>query len=247
MTALGDFLMRGSVSPAGVLPVVHTRPSRLLKNISQHSAIAPEPCDVFVGEDLSYFFVGRPAYKYWSDGREAEYWELPCCFIFEFATLQNIKRVFPFDSGAFHNRLYPPYLNQMRLEDFEVSSVADSVSRIVGAFFGDLPSYFALRPKDERAFEAEFNLDVFDAEIRGLHRLAREKSPTTFDDRRFSIEMQDTSTIDLLVKNPLAVIAPYNYFKNGTFRDLVTNSWRATPLGYPTYALSVSGSYHAVY
>lgn len=247
MTIFSDFLQRNTVKPAGVLPLVHTRPARLLRHFSETNAIAPEPCDVFVGENLNYFFVGRPAYKYSSDDREAEYWELPCCFVFEFSTLQNLKRVFPFDTGAFHNRLYPRYINDLKMDDFDALGTPDAVSRIIGAFFADIPSYFQLKPKPESAFEQEFQLDVFDTEIRALHRLAREKSSTKYDDRRFSIEMQDTDSIDLSTKKPIAVIAPNQYYSNQAFRDHVTNVWGATPLGYSTYRLSVTAAYYAIY
>ena len=247
MTILADFLLRENVQLGGTLPVVHTMPARLLRQLSQSNVVAPQPCDVFVGETLSYFFVGRPAYKYRSDEREAEYWELPCCFIFEFEALKSVRRVFPFDTGAFHNKLYPPYINNMPMNDFEVSSVMDSTSRIIGAFFGDPRSYFDLKPKDEGNFEQEFPMQVFDQEIKALHRLARERAPVTFDDRRFSIEIQETAAIDLRATSPLAVIAPFQYYNYVPFRNQVETTWRAVPLGYPTYPLSVAAYYYAVY
>src|SRR5262245_47796221 len=120
----------------------------------QTNKIMTSQCDVFAKEDLSYFFVGRPAYKYRSDGSEAANWQLPCCFIFEFGSLTDIRRIFPFDSGAFATKRYPPYITEMDLENFEASAAPDAVSRIIGAFFGNVASYFKLACKDKRQFES---------------------------------------------------------------------------------------------
>ena len=191
--------------------------------------------------------LGRPAYKYESDGSEAEYWELPCCFIFEFSSVRNIRRIFPFDSGAFAKGRYPPYIRRMDLKFFEASPAPEAVSRIIGAFFGNAASYFTLKSKDREKFESEFRLGVFDAELKALHRLSLEKSPSSFDDRRFSIEVQTPNTLDLRLINPLAVIAPQIYYDDPDFLRHVETEWACVPLGYPIYTFSSDKYYHPVY
>lgn len=247
MPTFSDFLLKNTVKMGGVLPLVHTTRAYHLRKLAAVDKIEARPCDVFAGENLSYFFVGRPAYKYRSDDSEAEYWELPCCFIFEFGSVRNVKRIFPFDSGAFASRLYPPYLNSMELDAFEASSAPDAASRIIGAFFGDASSYFQFKRNGALEFESEFGLGVFDAEIKALHRLSREKSPATFDDRRFSIEVQTPEAIDLELVNPLAVIAPAIYFGDEKFREHVENVWKSAPIGYPVYTLSSNQYFYAIY
>jgi hypothetical protein len=214
--------------------------------MNANKLIATE-CTVFKPDKLSYFFVGRPAYKYKSTDDEAEYWELPCCFIFDFSVVTGIKRIFPFDSGAFRDGLFPPYINQIPLEHYESSEAPDAPSKIIGAFFGDAKSYFALAPKSETSFNAEFSPGVFDAELKALHRLSREKSPKKFDDRRLTIEMQSTDDLDLRVTNPLAVIAPSPYFDDPSFLAHVEYTWKAVPLPYPTFSLSVNQYYSSIY
>jgi hypothetical protein len=245
MSVLSAFLRRNTVKADGVLPLFHTTPARHLRSMKETNKILATECDVFKPDKLSYFFVGRPAYKYHADNSEAEYWQLPCCFMFEFQAIMNVRRIFPFDSGAFH--LYPPYLSDLELDNFEANSAPDAVSRIVGAYFGDIRSYFKYEHKAQPQFEQEFNLDVFDQELKALHRLSREKAPDKFDDRRFTIEMQSTGDVDLSVTNPLAVIAPIPYFENRQFRDHVESTWKALPIGYPTYFLSVTQYYYAIY
>jgi hypothetical protein len=91
MSTFSEFLLRNTVRVSSVLPLVHTTPAFHLEKMWQSNQIVANPCDVFEGEDLSYFFVGRPAYKYKNDGSEAEDWELPCCFVFEFSGHCSMK------------------------------------------------------------------------------------------------------------------------------------------------------------
>src|SRR5688572_24122883 len=113
MSPLAAFLSRNSVTPGTTLPVVHSMSGYRFEKIWQNGRIESEECDVFVGENLNYFFMGRPAYKVGSREQDAEHWQLPCCFIFDYQSIGSIKRVFPFDSGAHHNGLYPEYIGMM--------------------------------------------------------------------------------------------------------------------------------------
>jgi hypothetical protein len=247
MAALSDFLLRDAIPAGGVLPVIHTTTCYHLKKFRGENKILTCMCDVFSSDKLSYFFVGRPAYKLPSDGSESEYWELPCCLVFQFTALSNIKRIFPFDSGAFAKKKYPPYINLMDINEFESCSAPNAVSRIIGAFFGDVGSYFRLRAKDRSKFEGEFPLGLFDAEIKALHRLSLERAPASFDDRRFAIEVQSAADVDLTVTHPLAVIAPLDYFDDEPFRTQVETMWKAVPLGYPMFPLNTAAYYGLVY
>ncbi|MGY0779819.1 hypothetical protein ACW7BC_18170 [Azospirillum argentinense] len=204
-------------------------------------------CDVFTPDKLNYFFVGRPSYKYDGDTGEAEYWELPCCFVFEFNSIKGLKRVFPFDSGAFRKRMYPNYISKMQWQDFDAGGVPDAPQKIIGAFFGSTNAYFKLTPKDKMSFEAEFSLGVFDEELRALHKLSMHKASSNFDDRRFSIEVQSEDDVDLRLVKPLAVIAPNVYYDDNNFRNCVANKWEAKAISYPIYSLSVSNYYALIY
>jgi hypothetical protein len=83
MGALTDFLKRNQITKANPLPLVHTTESYHVKKIVGSSTIKASRCNVFRGENLSYFFVGRAAYKR-DVHQEAEYWELPTCLVFSF-------------------------------------------------------------------------------------------------------------------------------------------------------------------
>lgn len=247
LSELANFLARNSVRPSGTLPLVHTTQAYHLKHIKASNSIETRECDVFTPDRLTYFFVGRPAYKTDSDSQTAQYWELPCCFIFEFSAISNHRRVFPFDSGAFHKRLYPRYISKMRIEEFEVGASSDATGRIIGAFFGDTRSYFKLIPKDKLAFESEFSLTAFDEEVRALHKLSTQDFAMSFDDRRLTIEVQSDRQVDLQVTRPLAVVAPSVYFDDAGFRNHVVGVWGAQPISYPIHSLSISNYYALIY
>lgn len=243
----GEFLLRNSVVGANALPLVHSTPAYHLRSFQTNNLLQATPCDVFVGENLNYFFVGRPAYKFRTEAREAEYWEYPCCFIFDFSAVQDVRRIFPFDSGAFHRKKYPKYINMMDKNVFEVADVAGATGKIIGAFFGSASRYFQLQSKSRDAFIGEYSLNVMDAELKALHKLSTETNAMSFDDRRFTIEVQSSSELDLTVTRPLAVVAPSDYFENADFRRHVIETWQAEPISYPIYPLSVANCYGQIY
>src|SRR4051794_32227642 len=112
MGPLLRFLQRNQIRKAPPLPAVHTTEAYFAKKVVEKGLLEARPCKVFRGERLPYFFVGRAAYKR-ELGSEAEYWELPSCLVFDFFT-DGVKRIFPFDSGAFGSKkLYPNFISMI--------------------------------------------------------------------------------------------------------------------------------------
>ncbi|CAL4868258.1 hypothetical protein MMA231_02533 [Asticcacaulis sp. MM231] len=246
MSKLKAFLAKNTIKVADGLPVVHSTRAYNLGQLRQSNMLQVTECDVFKTEELNYFFVGRPAYKLDSDGQGSP-WEYPCCFIFDIKVLSDIRRIFPFDSGAFAGGRYPSYIQRMPLEEFTAETSTETPGKIIGAFFGSPWNYFRSKPVNEDDFISEHNLGAFDAEVRGLHRLSGDSGSDKFDDRRMTIEIQNGSPIDLVADNPLAVIAPSEYFDDADFRKQVTETWGAEPISYPVHTLSVQGAYSSIY
>ena len=130
---------------------------------------------------------------------------------------------------------------------FELAQVHGGVSKLIGAYFGTVSSYFNLQSKSKSVFETEHAFRVFDEELKALHKLSLEDQASTFDDRRFTIEIQSDADIDLTVSRPLAVIAPTIYFDDNDFRNHVTNIWHAQPIGYNLYPLNANAYYSQIY
>lgn len=241
-----EFLARNSVQPAAPLPLVHTTAAYHLTAIRSSQEIRPQVCDVFAAP-LTYFFVGRPAYKVRISDGEAEHWELPCCFIFEYEAIPRPTRVFPFDSGAFAKGRMPSYLSLMPRENFDVGDIDGAATKIIGAYFGDGAAYLAGRPKGTDAFKSEFAIDIFDPEVEAVHRLAVDRHSQHVDDRRLTVEIQTADIIDLLIKRPIAVVAPAPYLDDPGFRNQVVDVWKAKPIAYPISTLNTSAYYSAIY
>lgn len=246
VSPLQAFLARNSVAAAGGLPLVHTTKSYNINVLIDEDTLVPQTCDVFTNEKLNYFFVGRPAYKHSSDVAQAAHWELPCCFIFEADVVQNIKRAFPFDSGAFAAGRYPSYIRGIPMDRFEAQST-DTAGKLIGAFFGTAERYMKFKPKSTDAFDTEYSINALDAELSATMRLAHEASSTSFDDRRFTIEIQSEDPVSLSDVKPIAVVLPELYLDIEKVRDTIQNSWGAVPIGYSIAPLSLAMYYSQIY
>lgn len=246
-TSVDRFLTRNTITPISPLPIVHTTKSYNIGAILNQRELKLAHCPFF-GEDLLYFFYARPSYKLRDDGDEASFWELPTCFILEFRSLSSIRRVFPFDSGAFKDHRVPAYITCMDLEEFKINPAETSITRFLGAFFDNSRDYLGLRGvKDEKSFLSRFSVDTLEPEILAVRRLAADTDSHDIDDRRLNIEIASDATIQIQRDNLLAVIAPDLYFSNTPLLDVVTNVWKATPLEYPIYPLDIKSYNSKIY
>ena len=154
--------------------------------------------------------------------------------------------MFPFDSGAFAAKRYPSFANMMDRSEFELDpSDKEAPHKLIGTFFTSARNYYRLqaRPKDQ--FEATFDIEVLDEEMKALHKLIQHKDKH-FDDRRFAIEMQFDSDIDLKDRAPILAILPETYLSNSAYIKKITGLG-AEVLTYPGYPLRKEYFYYAIY
>jgi len=237
MTTFADFIKRNTVKPAGMLPLVHTTRALHLKRIKESNEIVKSWCDVFQ-EDLNYFFVGRPAYKHRPGQEQAAYWELPACFIMEFDAVADVRRVYPFDTGAHADGRMPGFIQIIDRKEYEVVGVPDAPQRIIGAFFKSASDYFRLEVKERKQFDTEFSLSVWDAEIKALHMLAASAEISAMDDRRLCVELQSGASVPLINNKLLAIVCPSIYLDDPDFRNHIERVWNAEPISYNMQPLS---------
>ncbi|MEL6667222.1 MAG: hypothetical protein AAFQ24_13935 [Pseudomonadota bacterium] len=245
MSKVEDFFNRNQIGNEGLeLPYVHSTQSYNIEKILRDSSLKPSHCPEFE-EELLYFFRGRPAYKQSSEGEEASHWQLPTCFLYD--SLPDIAgaRTYPFDSGAFKQGRYPSYIRLMPLEEFELVGNFSS-DRIVEAFFGDIESYLNGDAKTEQEFSENYTVSAFDAEVMALRRLASDGTPKSFDDRRFTIEVQTKNRIDFEENPPSAVILPTIYLGNEKVRSAL-DRWDAAPITYDVHAQSLDLYYGVIF
>jgi hypothetical protein len=186
------------------LPFTHTTDAYHLREIAETGALEPQTCRVF-SEPLLYMFYGRPAYRVASkvgdNGLDA-YW--PICFVLRGAGVTP-KRIYPFDSGAFHHDKFADFLHRdMIKEDFELEVDPSTPARLVGLFWPDAKSYF-----DNRAGSGP-TVEPFAFEAKAYAELIRAKANAPFDERHSAIEIQSSDPL-ALAGNLHAVILPDDF------------------------------------
>jgi hypothetical protein len=244
LSALFDFLQKNQIEKASTLPGVHSTEAYFIKQFMKTGRIEPRLCNFFQGEKLSYFFVGRPAFKRTFD-YESDYWELPMCFIIEYSALPK-KRIFPFDTGAFKSNIYPPFITMMDINEFAIQNDTEATEKLIGTFFGTNRSYYRLKMRDRTDFESRFDVGVLEEEIKALHRLLTLKDKAV-DDRRFAIEVQIDKDVLLQKDNVLAVVIPEPYIENADVTEYIEVTLDAEILTYPIYPLKKDYYYYAIY
>lgn len=213
---------------APALPLVHTTDAYAFEEVIDTGRLIPQPCPVFTGEALTYFFYGRPAFRpnLQEEPTGLKHY-LPICLIFRPDWTTAIKRVFPFDSGAFQNGFYAAYLHsKMRLGDFSLEPDPNTPGKVISRFFGGIPAYLAAAPTsvtkpDPSEFEAESYLAMIHA-----------REGNAVDSRGSGVEVQVDQEVS--IKDALAaVVLPTSFAQGQTGAALKTLG--IDPLPYRTY------------
>ncbi|WP_376098793.1 hypothetical protein ACE7GA_09445 [Roseomonas sp. CCTCC AB2023176] len=224
---------------------IHTTEGVHLYSIINEGKLLPRPCNVFAGESLLYFFAGRPSYK-WKATGEASLHQLPVAFVFKPIESAKIRRVFPFDSGAFVSQLYPSYMRRFQLSDFELTDGQESITKLVSTFFGNQSSYLSGRAKSVETLISEYSLTPRHAAISALGRLLHETYSDRFDDRNRSIEVQVAHEIPLGLGQLLGVVIPQAYFDDDDVRAYF-EAFACNVKRYRMWPLNVEGYFSEIY
>lgn len=241
---LRDFLSKNTIKRPDLLPLVHSTPAYCLRRILSEKTIRRQPCKTFVSEDLVYFFVGRPAYK-WSTESDAEFWELPSCIIMDYKPA-NVTRIFPFDSGGYSKELFPSFIQMMGLDALSLGQDLATAQSFIGAFFTSPRNYFHLRPRHHTDFNRRFEVDVLDHEVQALYKLVH-SAKSEIDDRRIAIEVQSSEDVALVPGKVLAVVFPEPYLDSDEFMNYVEVDLKAEALSYPIFPMRAEFYFQTMY
>jgi hypothetical protein len=225
---LNSFIQNHSPSP-GYLPLVHVTRAYAFAEILSGEALQPRQCPVF-NEKLTYLFYGRPAYRAKDGNNVRLQFEWPIVFLFDPHKISSIKRVFPFDTGAFELELYNQFFaKESQKEDFELEPSLSSATKLVSAFYLDQHEYYLGRTRKN------VELPDFEFEAHGIHELAQlpgAQGETSIhrprDERSSAIEIQLGKALqfsDAL----LAVVLPLPYMSNKQVQEALTR-WKVKEL-----------------
>ncbi len=242
---LSEFLANKNLPSDLKLPWVHSSSAANLFDIIDAEKLLAVPCNVFKGDKLVYFFVGRPAYKMPAVENPSE-WQLPIVFVMRFQQPPNIKRVFPFDSGAFLTGRMPNYISMFPIAGYEMSRHPDLAGRLVSFFFKTQERYFFRRPAGDEEMKVEHELDMRHAQILALAKLYRDRESATLDDRAAAIEVSVAEDVPLEKSSLLGVVIPNEYKR---LPGMVSSLKGVTQIieGYDLLPLGTDAHYGVVY
>lgn len=215
--SLRQFLSQVNEPSVDLLPLVHTTQGFHFAEILQQRRLLASDCDVFVGEKLCYLFLGRPAYRVLPQA-DPEYWELPIAFVTKFSDGLPIKRVFPFDSGAFQRGILPKSITGFDIESYNIADDPTLVRRLVATFFGDNSRYLKGMPKTREAVHSRHDLGASKMEIDALAKLYNLPRTSGRDDRASTMEIQLSDDRSLTGGELLGIVLPREYGRDPDIR-----------------------------
>jgi len=204
-------LVANALEAEPALPLVHGSDAFKFLNALEDGDLKPQPCDVFTGESLLYFFYGRPSYRANADVEPtslAHY--LPVLLILKTNLAGLVRRMFPFDSGAFSHGFYSTHLHHdMTIGDFGLDVTTSTPGRLISAFFGNTVSYLRAEPT------ASIDVPPEQLEALSYKSIIAARDANALDSRGAAIELQAVSSVSL-TDHVQAVILPAPFIDSGT-------------------------------
>jgi hypothetical protein len=242
---LRDFLTKSNLAVPKSPPWIHSTASSRLISILQQEKLVAVKCNVFKGEKLCYLFVGRAAYK-GKDALNPEPWQLPSVFVMRFNSPPALKRIYPFDSGAFHKGRMPDYLTTFDLENFDLGNDQDQIGRMISLYFETPRRYVDRDANDQKKLKDEHLLNMSHAKVLALAKLYKEGSTKNYDDRAAAIELQVEQDIPLKKENLLGVVIPEEYMRTPGVRESLRDLTKVVET-YRLLPLNISQHYGLIY
>lgn len=201
-----------------ILPLTHITTMYGFRSIMAGMTLEPSECKVF-NENLLYLFYGRPSYRASQTAASVLNWNLPIGFILKPDAVKSVKRVFPFDSGAFAKKYYGSIFHEESdISSFELTPQLVSAAKYTSAFYSDNAHYF--RGKSN----ANLDLGNFDFELQGMRFLAEKpgrqitSSEVKADERASAVEVQTAESLSIK-DSLLGLIVPETLLGNTAFED----------------------------
>ena len=246
---LAEFLTGQATNFRRSLPLVHSGEAHRLLKILGDGTIKVTPCDTFKEEQLAYFFYGRPAYRK-AYARPQEY-QLPFVMIMKSTCLLSVRRLFPFDSGAFHSNRFPPYITNFPSIDFELASNPSAIDLLVDIFFGSDEDYLHGRAKATGEVSGRRKLGVRHPEVKALCSLYNGEDVNA-DDRSRAFELQSDKDVPLK-DQLLGVVMPRPYFDDKRLKKalkeqgVITRSYDVWELSSENYVVALYEQVKSIY
>ena len=207
MSRLAKFVNSLDSSPKwGKCPLVHSTVLSFMQSILDNKSLSCVQCNVF-NEKLLYLFYGKPSYK--NQNIENQAW-FPVCFILKNEIVQSneIKNVFPFDSGAFKARIYEGFIeSHKKLDDYTLPKNIQAIDKFLNYFFEEFNDYYYGKPTIKEP-------PALSLELTDCYNLYGARGIQNFDERAKSIEISVNKDIKLSSQNIELLICPESLRQN---------------------------------
>lgn len=113
---------------------MHTTTAYSFAEFCDQDELKPETCRHF-NEKILYLFYGRPAYRTESAGFTDLSFNLPIIFVFDPERIEQIRAIYPFDTGALFLNLYRRFFDtKSRPEDYKMPGSLEYAKKLVGIY-----------------------------------------------------------------------------------------------------------------
>ncbi|WP_456707332.1 hypothetical protein [Bradyrhizobium sp. USDA 4452] len=195
-----------------LLPFVHITRAYSFDEMLVTERLEPVKGDDNFEEPLIYLFYGRPAYRAKRGNNARLEFEWPVVLLFDPEKIQNVLRIYPFDTGAFFLKFYEEFFDPLaKVDDFALNPSLAGISQFVGAFYTGNKEYF------DGGSRKNVQIETRQFEAQGLLELARlpgvqgaKSSRRERDERSSAIEVQVSKAIPFR-DTLLGVVLPEPY------------------------------------
>jgi len=215
---------------APTMPLTHCTKSEYFFDMIREGAISKRPCKVF-GEELVYLFYGRPSYRPYAETANTSLDAFrPVALLFRPEAIAAIRRIHPFDTGAFANGLYGHFIpGHARMQNYEIRPDLEAASKSVSFFFGSNRNYYLGRTAPGASAPPA------NPTVSSLLGMFQARGLSEVDDRRSAIEVQVAADVKLDSDAIMAICLPSDYCEDDSLLALITEDWKADIIGYDIY------------
>jgi len=142
LNAFSRWLSKKERTSFGYLPLTHVTKAINLEKIVNGQTLNPSKCKNFQTE-LLYTFYGRAAYRVGGDGAIRNEALSPVCMVFNGELIERSHDVFPFDTGAYKNRMYKHHLgDELNLKDYAIGDNVELPNQLIQTLYSGVDKYF---------------------------------------------------------------------------------------------------------